>query len=69
MDYKSAVLLNSIIKEDYSYSLEEIKGKKVAIVGAGPSLQYLKDIDADLIIAADGASNYLKTIGIIPDIV
>ena len=49
--------------------LEIIRGKKVAIVGAGPTLEYIKDIEADVIISADGATNYLYGIGITPDIV
>lgn len=49
--------------------LEIIKGKKVAVVGAGPSLEQIKEIDADVIISADGATNYLYKIGIVPDII
>ncbi|BDC18123.1 6-hydroxymethylpterin diphosphokinase MptE-like protein [Acidianus sp. HS-5] len=68
-DYYSASLLNQTITEDYTYLLDEIRGKKVAIVGAGPSLTKIKEIDADVIISADGATNYLVSKGVIPDIV
>jgi uncharacterized Rossmann fold enzyme len=68
-DYYSASLLNQLIVEDYTYLLEEIKGKEVAVIGAGPSLTSIKEIDADIIISADGATNYLFKKGIIPDIV
>jgi len=58
------------IKNDIGVdALEIIKGKKVAVIGAGPSLEQIKEIDADVIISADGATNYLYRIGIIPDIV
>lgn len=68
-DYYSAQILNQLISEDYTYLLEEIKGKKVAVVGAGPSLTHIKEIDADIVISADGATNYLVKRGIIPDII
>ncbi len=68
-DYYSASLLNQMITDDYTYLLDEIKGKKVAIVGAGPSLAKIREIDADIIISADGATNYLVSKGIIPDII
>lgn len=61
-----------MIKDDYTYLLEDtIKNKTIAVIGAGPSLAKLKkgDVDADVIIAADGATNYLVEIGIIPDII
>lgn len=48
---------------------EIIQNRKVAVVGAGPSLENVKEIDADVIISADGATNYLNEIGIIPDII
>lgn len=57
------------IKGNIESELEIIRGKKVAVVGAGPSLEQIKEIDADVIISADGATNYLYKIGIIPDVV
>ncbi|BCU68203.1 hypothetical protein HS7_16400 [Sulfolobales archaeon HS-7] len=69
-DYRSATLLNLIIVKDYEELLPPIiKGKIVAIVGAGPSLSKVKEIDAEVVISADGATNYLVEIGITPDIV
>ncbi|MDT7875254.1 MAG: 6-hydroxymethylpterin diphosphokinase MptE-like protein [Sulfolobaceae archaeon] len=41
----------------------------MAVVGAGPNLENVKEIDADTIISADGATNYLVQIGIEPDII
>ncbi|AWR98208.1 DUF115 domain-containing protein [Acidianus sulfidivorans JP7] len=62
-----------MIKEDYSYLLYDIiRNKKTAVIGAGPSLEKIQkrdEIDADVIISADGATNYLVRKGIIPDIV
>lgn len=49
-----------------------IKNKRVAVIGAGPSIIEInrrEDIDADIIISADGATNYLVRKEIIPDIV
>jgi len=58
------------IKDDEEVTeMEIIKGKKVAVVGAGPTLEQIREIDADIIISADGATNYLYKIGITPDII
>ncbi|BCU69539.1 hypothetical protein KN1_08360 [Stygiolobus caldivivus] len=56
--------------DDYTEDLAiTIKGKKVAVVGAGPNLEDVRDIDADVIISADGATNYLVSRGIEPDVI
>ncbi|QKR00540.1 DUF115 domain-containing protein [Metallosphaera tengchongensis] len=69
-DYRSALVLNMIIREDFEDLLRsKIMGREVAVVGAGPSLNALKDVEEDVIVAADGATNYLVSRGIIPDVV
>ncbi len=70
LDYLSALLLNMRIEEDLEYRLVSlIEGKRVAVVGAGPSLVNVREFNEDVIIAADGATNYLVKLGIIPDII
>ncbi|MEM4139338.1 MAG: 6-hydroxymethylpterin diphosphokinase MptE-like protein, partial [Sulfolobaceae archaeon] len=71
-DYKAAEIANMLISEDLENVLEnKISGKTVAIIGAGPNLENLKERpNEEVIIAADGASNYLANkLGILPDIV
>ncbi len=68
-DYKSASLLNVILKDNPVDLLEVIRGKRVAVVGAGPSLEDVKGLKEDVVISADGATNYLVKMGIIPQIV
>lgn len=71
-DYLSASILNSIVREvvDDGELYELIHNKKVAVVGAGPSIVNIKEIDADVIVSADGATNYLvKQLNIIPDVI
>ncbi|MBP1357199.1 MAG: DUF115 domain-containing protein [Sulfolobus sp.] len=71
-DYLSAQLLNNLVKdsaEDGEIS-DIIKNKSVAVIGAGPSLTSVREIDADVIIASDGVTNYLvKELDITPDII
>ncbi len=68
-DYKSASLLNQLLGGFKEEELPSLKGEEVAVVGAGPSLTSLRDFQGRVIIAADGASNYLQEIGLTPDIV
>ncbi|MCH1771622.1 MAG: 6-hydroxymethylpterin diphosphokinase MptE-like protein [Metallosphaera sp.] len=69
-DYISSVLLNLRIREDLEYRLAKIiEGKDVALVGAGPSLERVNEVRGDVIVSADGATNYLVKRGIIPDVV
>jgi uncharacterized Rossmann fold enzyme len=49
--------------------LNIINGKEVAVVGAGPTLEKIDEIHEKIIISADGATNYLVSKGIIPDII
>nr|WP_238025641.1 6-hydroxymethylpterin diphosphokinase MptE-like protein [Metallosphaera javensis (ex Hofmann et al. 2022)] len=66
----SSLLLNLRIREDLEYRLANIlDGKDVALVGAGPSLSNVKEVRGDVIVSADGATNYLVERGIIPDVV
>ncbi|MEM3911338.1 MAG: 6-hydroxymethylpterin diphosphokinase MptE-like protein [Saccharolobus sp.] len=69
-DYTSASILNYMVK---GYNEEElidlIKGRSVAVIGAGPQLTKLKKVEEDVIISADGATNYLVEIGLNPDVV
>jgi len=71
-DYRAAEIANMIVSEDLEDELKrKIEGKSVAVVGAGPNLENLKERPAgDIIIAADGASNYMiNELGILPDII
>ncbi|AAY80301.1 6-hydroxymethylpterin diphosphokinase MptE-like protein [Sulfolobus acidocaldarius] len=70
-DYVSASILNIMINsDDYIEELNSlIRGRKVAVVGAGPNLEEVTEIEEDVIISADGATNYLVSKGITPDIV
>ncbi|AAK42555.1 DUF115 domain-containing protein [Saccharolobus solfataricus] len=70
-DYISASILNYLITKEYDEAelKELIKGREIAIVGAGPQLDKINKLKEDVIIAADGAANYLVDIGIVPDII
>ncbi|BAK54324.1 hypothetical protein STK_05390 [Sulfurisphaera tokodaii str. 7] len=61
--------MNMKIKNDYVEKLNIIRDKRVAVVGAGPNLVSVNEISEDLIISADGATNFLYEHGIIPDII
>lgn len=53
-------MLNLRIREDLEYRLAKIiDGKDVALVGAGPSLERINEVRGDVIVSADGATNYL----------
>ncbi|MCH4815299.1 6-hydroxymethylpterin diphosphokinase MptE-like protein [Saccharolobus shibatae] len=70
-DYISASILNYLVNKEYDESelRDIIKGREIAVVGASPQLDKINKIEEDVIIAADGATNYLINIGVIPDIV
>lgn len=69
-DYISASILNYIVNDYNEEELRDlIKGRNVAIVGAGPELIKIDKIKEDVIIAADGATNYLVNIGLEPDVI
>lgn len=69
-DYSSASLLNSMLHDDLSEDLVDmLKGRTVAVVGAGPSLTSVSHFSEERVIAADGASRYLMEKGITPDVV
>jgi len=68
-DYYSASLLNLMIREDLTRELEIIRGKDVAVVGAGPSLVDHREFEGEVMISADGATNYLLSLGIVPDVI
>ena len=71
-DFYSAKLLDLLLHDvkDYTEELSQIiKGKSVAVIGAGPNLEEVKKVDEEVIISADGATNYLVYREIIPDII
>ncbi len=77
-DIESAKLLDNLLSEKNIFSIKEleknIKGKKVAIFGAGSSLEnskyYLKnELKNSIKITADGATSFLLENKIIPDII
>ncbi|WP_338603532.1 6-hydroxymethylpterin diphosphokinase MptE-like protein [Sulfolobus tengchongensis] len=69
-DYISASILNYMVRDyDESELRDLIKGREVAIIGAGPNLININKIEEEIIIASDGATNYLVNIGIIPDVI
>ncbi|MEL9969472.1 MAG: 6-hydroxymethylpterin diphosphokinase MptE-like protein [Metallosphaera sp.] len=69
-DYVSALLLNMKLKVDLEKDLMDmLDGANVAVVGAGPSIVKVKELNEDVIIAADGATNYLVENFIVPDVV
>ncbi|MCI2415566.1 MAG: DUF115 domain-containing protein [Candidatus Aramenus sp.] len=68
-DYKSASILNQMLRDNPLDLLEEMRGRKVAVVGAGPSLEEVREIDADVVVSADGATNFLVKRGVIPEFV
>ncbi|BFH73607.1 DUF115 domain-containing protein [Sulfurisphaera javensis] len=57
------------LKDDLVEELNIIRNKKVAIIGAGPNIEEINELNEDIIISADGATNYLFEKGISPDIV
>ncbi|AWR93351.1 6-hydroxymethylpterin diphosphokinase MptE-like protein [Acidianus brierleyi] len=68
-DYKSASILNEILSDNPVDLLNILNHKEVAVIGAGPSLEKIDKIREEVIISADGATNYLVSKGIIPDII
>jgi uncharacterized Rossmann fold enzyme len=72
-DYYSAVLLDQLLANNYEDYTEElrnlIRGKTVAVVGAGPNLEQVEYLNEDVIISSDGATNYLVSKGIKPDVI
>lgn len=78
-DAKAALILDELINEletklNINFLKNLIKNKKVAIFGAGPSLEAnfeekMKFYDEFLKITADGATSLLFKNGIIPDII
>jgi len=74
-DTESAIILNSIIRKQVAIKKikDEIKGKSVFVIGAGPSLSLaipiLKNFEKTVKIVADSAVKPLVENGINPDIV
>ncbi|WP_181443773.1 MULTISPECIES: 6-hydroxymethylpterin diphosphokinase MptE-like protein [Sulfolobaceae] len=70
-DYISASILNCLISKEYDESelRDLVRGREIAVVGAGPQLDKISRLKEDVIIAADGATNYLINIGVTPDII
>ncbi len=69
-DYLSASILNSIVEIYNEDELRDlIKGRSVAVIGAGPQLINVDKVKEEVIISADGATNYLVQRGIYPDVV
>ncbi len=62
--------LNQFLSDDVEEDLLElIRGKSVAVVGAGPSLSSLSRVTEDVVVAADGASRFLEEHLKVPDVV
>ncbi|BBG25250.1 6-hydroxymethylpterin diphosphokinase MptE-like protein [Sulfuracidifex tepidarius] len=62
--------LNQFLFDDLEEDLlNVIRHKRVAVVGAGPSLSNLSHIEEEVIVAADGASRFLEAHVRVPDIV
>jgi hypothetical protein len=69
-DQEAARLLDSILEDVDASILEEmIRGKAVAVFGAGPTLEGVEDFPDCPKITADGATSYLLEKGVIPDVV
>jgi uncharacterized Rossmann fold enzyme len=62
--------LNQFLIDDEEEELfSVIKGRSVAVVGAGPSLELVREIKEEVIIAADGASRFLEELFRPPDVI
>lgn len=69
-DEDAARLLDSISEPLDTNSLREtLRGERVNVYGAGPSLELIKEFAPGTNIAADGATSYLLEMGVVPDIV
>jgi uncharacterized Rossmann fold enzyme len=72
-DILSREILKNLLPENSLEPLEKmLSGKRVLVVGAGPSLKkefYRVEPDVETLIAADGASRFLYEEGVYPDIV
>ena len=69
-DIRVAKILETYLKiPDLEQVNEKIYKKEVAIYGAGPSLDSIKNIPNSTTIASDGATSFFIDKGIIPDII
>lgn len=69
-DYQTALMFQSIKSDSYLNELEEtLRGRPSVVVGAGPSIYSFQPRDGEVILSADGATNYLASRGIEPQVV
>jgi hypothetical protein len=70
-DRKAARILEETLRNPVSIALieEKMKGRRVNVYGAGPSLEKIKSFPKGINIAADGATTYLLKNGVTPDII